>query len=77
MNSHNHSKDEFEKELEEFFKERAQFRAPSPADSSKNKSAKARCDEDASEKFTVPSEFGSGCCMTGCHNCPWGYAVPG
>ncbi len=61
---------QFEQELDDFFKERAHFRAPHISDKPKANSAKHRCDDD------LPLANMSGCCMTGCHDCPWGYTLP-
>ena len=66
--------DQFEDELDDFFKDRALERAQTFADKSKTQSSKSRSDDETDEK-PFPSEVGSGCCMTGCHDCPWGYRV--
>ncbi len=83
--------DLFENELDEFFKERALFRTQTVADSAKKKVSSERCDknknlfeklpdakhtspEDADGDFRTSSM--SGCCMTGCHDCPWNYTLP-
>ncbi|MBT6842448.1 MAG: hypothetical protein HOA17_01460 [Candidatus Melainabacteria bacterium] len=62
--------EKFESELDEFFKDRAEFRASQFSDKTKSQAATERTEgeelEDASK--------GSGCCMTGCHDCPWQYA---
>lgn len=72
--------DAFEAELDDFFKERAQFRAHGPTDSSKKEVSKERkIADEIKESMTTESadqDNMSGCCMTGCHNCPWGYEVP-
>lgn len=67
-NKHNAS-DEFEHELDDFFKERALFRAHNFSDSSKLNSGSERvCEVNPHDPTQI-----SGCCMTGCHDCPWGY----
>lgn len=66
--------DLFEDELDDFFKDRALERAQTFADKSKTTSSKERDEKDTEEK-PFPSDVGSGCCMTGCHDCPWGYRV--
>ena len=75
--------DSFEHELDEFFKERALFRTQTVSDSSKNKVSKERCDEmsmssprNEHNKADGALRAGSmsGCCMTGCYDCPWDYA---
>lgn len=63
--------DKFELELDEFFKDRAAFRANQFSDKSKTQAAKERCEE---EDGLCMDDKGSGCCMTGCHDCPWAYA---
>lgn len=66
--------DEFEKELEDFFKDRAVFRSATVSDSSKKTIKEIRKEEDAVKFPENPiASTMSGCCMTGCHNCPWGY----
>lgn len=62
------SREMLDAELEEFFADRALERAQHIADKPKNETAKDR-DED-------PDPSMSGCCMTGCADCPWGYIVP-
>ena len=66
----NQSSDQFEKELDEFFKDRAEFRSTNFSDKSKNLSSSER--EEEEEKVFDPTQM-SGCCMTGCHDCPWNY----
>ncbi len=56
-----------EDELDEFFKDRAQARAIHVSDKPKDTCSEARSEDDPSM---------SGCCMTGCHDCPWDYVVP-
>jgi cytidylate kinase len=65
--------DSFEHELDEFFKERALFRTQTVSDSSKNKVSKERCDDEIKHRDKDDGSR-SGCCMTGCHDCPWDYA---
>lgn len=72
--------DQFESELDEFFKERAQFRAIEPGDSSKSQSANMRDDGLEVLSKNIPDVSNDpnnhamgGCCMTGCFDCPWGY----
>ncbi len=60
--------EDFEKELDAFFKDRAEHRVVSPGDKSKIKSAKERENDEVQQSFNT-----SGCCMTGCHDCPWDY----
>ncbi|MDD9898789.1 MAG: hypothetical protein OXU45_07310 [Candidatus Melainabacteria bacterium] len=62
--------DKFELELDEFFKDRAEHRANQFSDKSKKASAKERSEKD---KAISMDDKGSGCCMTGCHDCPWAY----
>jgi hypothetical protein len=62
--------DQFENDLDEFFKERALFRAQAPSDRSKSCSAQQRDDKGVDHFQNM-----LGCCMTGCHDCPWGYKV--
>jgi|GEM_PF-2962102 len=57
----------FEDELNEFFKDRAEARAMHVSDKPKDNCSKTRAEEDPSM---------SGCCMTGCNDCPWGYTPP-
>jgi hypothetical protein len=52
----------FEQDLDEFFKDRALFRAQTFSDSSKKTVSSERQADEM-----------SGCCMTGCFDCPWGY----
>lgn len=59
----------FEQELDEFFKDRAEYRAARFSDKTKSQAGTERCDGEELER----SEKGSGCCMTGCHDCPWAY----
>jgi hypothetical protein len=61
--------DQFEKELDDFFKERAEFRSSSFFDQSKSKTLIER-DSDLSSSDSI---LMSGCCMTGCYDCPWDY----
>lgn len=61
------SSDEFEDELEEYLKERAFVREIGISDSSSSKVSKERQDELGLQS--------SGCCMTGCHDCPWGFRL--
>lgn len=70
--------DNFEDELDEFFKERALFRAQNVCDSSKVSSASLRVEEETIVSFPKREidEGMSGCCMTGCFDCPWDYKVP-
>ncbi len=56
-----------ETELDEFFKDRAHARAAHISDKPKGTCSESRAEDDPSM---------SGCCMTGCHDCPWGYVVP-
>ncbi len=56
-----------EEELNEFFKDRAEHKAKHVADKPKE-----TCSEN---RDSDPSQM-SGCCMTGCFDCPWGYVVP-
>jgi hypothetical protein len=72
VSSQKNQSDLFEQELDDFFKDRALERAQVFSDNSKNKSSKARVENDL-EQANFPSEIGSGCCMTGCHDCPWDY----
>jgi hypothetical protein len=68
--------DSFEDELDEFFKERALFRAQALSDSSRTQSGSARnCDDKVFENPNSSTGL-SGCCMTGCVDCPWGYTPP-
>ena len=62
--------DQFEKELDEFFKERAEFRSTNFSDKSKHKSS---CERDEDDKQVFDPTQMSGCCMTGCSDCPWLY----
>ncbi len=55
-----------ETELDEFFKDRAHARAAHISDKPKGTCSESRAEDDPSM---------SGCCMTGCHDCPWGYTV--
>lgn len=74
--------DSFEHELDEFFKERALFRTQTVADTAKNKVSKERYNEDTDQSLFGKSPDArrtndgsmSGCCMTGCHDCPWEYS---
>lgn len=67
---------EFEAELDEYFKERSEFRAVNFADSPRlpqfdqvQEEKKAELDPN-----NHPVQM-SGCCMTGCFDCPWGYSI--
>ena len=64
--------DLFEDELDDFFKDRALERAQTFADKSKVTSSKEREETDTEDK-PFSSDIGSGCCMTGCHDCPWDF----
>lgn len=64
-NTDKSSKD-FENELDEFFKERSHFRSVHVGDKTKQSCSKHREENEVSMQV-------SGCCMTGCHDCPWGY----
>ncbi len=64
--------DQFEKELEDFFQDRALFRTASVSDPTK-KIVKQTRNEDEKITFLQSQQTMSGCCMTGCHDCPWGY----
>ncbi len=55
----------FEEELNDFFKDRALPRPAHVSDTHKN-----TCSTNRSETAM------SGCCMTGCPDCPWGYKTP-
>ena len=66
----NTSSNQFEKELDEFFQDRAEFRVANFSDKSKTKSSLERKIGD--EKVFDPTQM-SGCCITGCHDCPWDY----
>lgn len=68
----NQSSEQFEKELDEFFQDRAEFRSLNFSDKSKTQSSAERKEGD--EKVFDPTQM-SGCCMTGCHDCPWDYTV--
>jgi hypothetical protein len=68
--------DSFEDELDEFFKERALFRAQVISDNPKNLSGSLREEKDCVFDNQGQSAGFSGCCMTGCHDCPWGYTIP-
>lgn len=68
----NNASDEFENELDDFFKERALFRTHTFSDSSKLNSGTERVCE--ANPHHDPTQM-SGCCMTGCHDCPWGYSA--
>ncbi len=72
MSKHTQS-DNFEHELDEFFKERALFRTQTVADTAKSKVAKERS-EDEIKHLDAKEGSQSGCCMTGCYDCPWEYA---
>jgi hypothetical protein len=61
--------DQFEKDLDEFFKDRAEFRSCTFTDSSKSKTSTERTNETVAFD---PTQM-SGCCMTGCYDCPWDY----
>jgi hypothetical protein len=61
------SSDEFQEELEEYLKERAFIREIHISDQASSKSSK--------EREENPSLESSGCCMTGCHDCPWGFRI--
>jgi hypothetical protein len=74
MSQQKNLSDQFEDELDDFFKDRALERAQVFADKSKVKSSKERDEEENNEK-PFSSDVGSGCCMTGCHDCPWGYRL--
>ncbi len=70
------SSDDFDKEMEEFFTMRAIERSQtvfvtSETSDSDDETYKIEKKWDAKE-----SAMASGCCMTGCHNCPWGYKLP-
>lgn len=67
--SNKSASEKFEDELDDFFKSRALLRSASVADQAKNSSAKERDDE-------LTSLTMSGCCMTGCPDCPWNYKPP-
>ena len=67
----NTSSEQFEKELDEFFQDRAEFRSSNFSDKSKTQSSSERDDKDDVD----PTQM-SGCCMTGCSDCPWLYKVP-
>ncbi|NQY81001.1 MAG: hypothetical protein HRT47_11885 [Candidatus Caenarcaniphilales bacterium] len=74
------SSEDFDKEMEEFFTMRAMERSQTIHFDGENSSSlsdsggntyKIEKKWDAKE-----SAMTSGCCMTGCHNCPWGYKLP-
>lgn len=67
--------DEFEKELEDFFKDRAVLRSSTIIDPSKKIIKEIRKEDDEIKFPENPSSMMSGCCMTGCHNCPWGFSL--
>ena len=61
------SSDDFDKEMEDFFAMREAERSLTPPPDT----YKVEKEWDSKESSSM-----SGCCMTGCHNCPWGYKIP-
>ncbi len=62
------SRDEFEKELDEYFQTKHCEKTHKITHQSQKN---LKCNK---EEPSMP--LSSGCCMTGCHNCPWGYTLP-
>lgn len=84
--------DEFEKELDEYFKERSQFRVRHFSDDAKadladerssgiispfsiNEKSCASAPANTQSNLNYSASNMSGCCMSGCFDCPWGFGA--